>query len=76
MQNIELYKVLHFVDVIDHVTIRYRQGKGMDALQAKKLLRTHAGWNDEPLPDLDGVSDDELHELLVKLRERIMATIE
>lgn len=75
MQELELYKILHFVDVIDHVTIRYRQGKGMDAGTARKLLRTHAGWMDEPLPDLSDASDEALNTMLVALREKLMEPV-
>lgn len=76
MKELELYRILHEVDIIDHVTIRCRQGKGMDVPLAKKLIRTHAGLNDEPLPDLTGATDEELNRKLVAIRERLMAPVE
>ena len=71
---LEPYKVLSFVDEIDHVTIRYRQGKGLDKKHAVRLLHTHAVWAEQPVPE--GLTDDDevqLNRMLVELREKIMA---
>ncbi|MCQ2446215.1 MAG: hypothetical protein MJ141_04980 [Clostridia bacterium] len=71
-----------YVDEIDHLTIRFRQGKSFDLLQANKLITRYNAWFPSvkalgilPMTDEELASSDAEKEMvtrLVPIRDEIL----
>ncbi len=73
------------VDEIDHLTIKYRRGQGLDRKTAVDMIQYYAAVNDEvkralggtdvTLAALEAYSDRALHDTLVVIRTALLDTV-
>ncbi len=73
------------VDEIDHLTIKYRRGQGLDRKTAVDMIQYYAAVNDEvkralggtdvTLAALEAYSDRALYDTLVVIRTALLDTV-